>query len=390
MKKSNHTMSKLPEYIKMRADELLEAFGKGSHKPGSGSAAAFNGLECSVLLLTVIKLTLKQKAYIESHDALNEIKAKINKTIYPTLIELFQTDAEEFHKVISLRNKKKNHKKNIIKLDLQRRIEIESKLIEAIKNATRIPIQIANLCIELAQYALQVYDIGWKAVRGDTGVAISNALSALAGCNYIISLNLLSVQGDDLDAMLMETDLQRLNSEYTKLNSNAYSKFNHLSTELETKYNFQYFLKEKQVDKEEYRKLQDTDIEKLANQILNELWDKKNKLWKIKIPTKEINVINTKKVLENMGFQLFTEETLGVTDYEHHEIGGIMNRELKVVLTSSLHKPVVKNFTAAHELGHVLLHTDNILFRDVPLNGEIRRHQKSLKKDKLIYLPFIS
>lgn len=41
-------------YLSLPADELLDAFGGGSHIPGSGSAAAFSGLMAIELMRTVI------------------------------------------------------------------------------------------------------------------------------------------------------------------------------------------------------------------------------------------------------------------------------------------------------------------------------------------------
>ena len=47
--------------LELPAAELLEKFGKGSHVPGSGSAAAFQGMLSAQLILTVISLTLDKK-----------------------------------------------------------------------------------------------------------------------------------------------------------------------------------------------------------------------------------------------------------------------------------------------------------------------------------------
>lgn len=42
-------------------EELLKKFGAGNHKPGSGSAAAFQGMISAQLLITVINLTNENK-----------------------------------------------------------------------------------------------------------------------------------------------------------------------------------------------------------------------------------------------------------------------------------------------------------------------------------------
>jgi len=58
-------MSKL---IELSTEELLKKFGSGKHKPGSGSAAAFQGMLSAKLIHTVIDLTLSR----ESNDLMNK------------------------------------------------------------------------------------------------------------------------------------------------------------------------------------------------------------------------------------------------------------------------------------------------------------------------------
>ncbi|MBU2269497.1 MAG: cyclodeaminase/cyclohydrolase family protein, partial [Bacteroidetes bacterium] len=47
--------------LAITAEELLEKFGSGGHKPGSGSAAALQGMLSAKLLITVISLTNEPK-----------------------------------------------------------------------------------------------------------------------------------------------------------------------------------------------------------------------------------------------------------------------------------------------------------------------------------------
>lgn len=51
----------------------------------------------------------------------------------------------------------------------------------------------------------------------------------------------------------------------------------------------------------------------------------------------------------------------------NEEIGGIIDNKNSKISISSMYLPEVKNFTAAHELGHALLHDKLILHRDKPL-----------------------
>jgi len=49
--------------IELSTEELLKKFGSGKHKPGSGSAAAFQGMLSAKLIHTVIDLTKSRETY---------------------------------------------------------------------------------------------------------------------------------------------------------------------------------------------------------------------------------------------------------------------------------------------------------------------------------------
>jgi len=177
----------IPKYLDEITSELLKKFGKGSHKPGSGSASAFSGLISAKLLLTVISLTKDPKRknkYSNNWLELTEIEEVIEHIIFPKLSELFQDDCVAFDKVIKARERRDKSDDELDKAFIQKEID------ELMVNAINIPIEIANICFELAKYSLIVFDLGWKAVRGDSGVAIEKALAAIGGSCFVIALNL--------------------------------------------------------------------------------------------------------------------------------------------------------------------------------------------------------
>nr|WP_259069123.1 cyclodeaminase/cyclohydrolase family protein [Mucilaginibacter sp. X4EP1]MCS3814511.1 formiminotetrahydrofolate cyclodeaminase [Mucilaginibacter sp. X4EP1] len=66
-------MKKLIEYT---TEELLQKFGSGEHKPGSGSAAAFQGLLSAQLILTVIDLSKKSQNTKNGYRNMNALTRK--------------------------------------------------------------------------------------------------------------------------------------------------------------------------------------------------------------------------------------------------------------------------------------------------------------------------
>ena len=56
---------------------------------------------------------------------------------------------------------------------------------------TETPLDIAQHAVETAEHGLVIYDLGARHARGDSGVAISAALSSCSGALFIVYLNLL-------------------------------------------------------------------------------------------------------------------------------------------------------------------------------------------------------
>jgi methenyltetrahydrofolate cyclohydrolase len=174
------------DYLTLPARELLEEYGAGSHVPGSGSAAALSALIAVELMTTVCKPTLKKLNYKKSHRTMEYIRGRIEKEFKPRLIELFKQDIEAFNKVSvyrTLRDKSDNPNE---------RRRLNAKSLREQKQATEIPLEICMLSLELLPLGLAVFEEGFKSARGDSGVAISNLLSAISGGLFIIFLNLKS------------------------------------------------------------------------------------------------------------------------------------------------------------------------------------------------------
>lgn len=94
------------DFLKLQTDTLLREFGAGGHKPGSGSAAALQGLPSAQLVLTVIDLTLDPKRallFASVHSKFQKACANIVDEIYPELERLFHEDAKAFDNAIQLR-----------------------------------------------------------------------------------------------------------------------------------------------------------------------------------------------------------------------------------------------------------------------------------------------
>src|SRR5690606_32109885 len=104
----------------------------------------------------------------------------------PKLIELFRQDIEIFNRVSVFRSQR-DHAEN----DAQRR-HWEQVQKDELKKATEIPIEVSRISIAIIPNAFYLFDNGYKAVRGDSGVAVSNLLSAISAALFIVFLKLRS------------------------------------------------------------------------------------------------------------------------------------------------------------------------------------------------------
>jgi formiminotetrahydrofolate cyclodeaminase len=163
---------------KLSLEELLRKFATGGHKPGSGRAA------------TVIGLSNKREAFREVLANLDSIEASIADDLEPALLAAFDEDSDQFHKVITARRARDGER------DPSQRWKHARRALNELYGASGIALDIAEKCLLVAEHAITVFDIGFKAARGDSEVAIDSALSGATGAISIVYLNLSSFKGN--------------------------------------------------------------------------------------------------------------------------------------------------------------------------------------------------
>lgn len=365
--------------------ELLNKFGAGNAKPGSGSAAALQGMIASKLLLTVISLTNRQNyqdAYKVVLPTLLKYQEDIENKIFPDLCELFVSDAIEFDKVIDLRIQKGKEKDQIVKNQLRR----ES--LEQMKVAIAIPLDICNLSIELCEIANYVFDNGFQAARGDSHVAFSGAVAALAGSLAIIRLNLLQFGSDDYRyCEKIRLKLHSLDIDYTNYNSLATSKITVLQREFDKKLPLYMELNDL-IDKlKSNSNPSDEEVENGIRDFQNLVWKHKNIIWPNNPPQMSQLILNPEIIFRDvLCYDYVVREEFGVPD-EHGrtiEIAGLINQANRLVVISNKFPEPTQRFTAAHELTHALFHNQKIQHRDLPIDSSSTFQNHNRKPEEKI------
>lgn len=355
----NKIDSGIKNFLELQARELLEEFGAGSHKPGSGSAAALQGLLSAQLIRTVINRTVCKDAYKEWHEPLNKLDKEIEKEVYPTLLKLFQEDSEVFHTHMNARLKARDES------DYTKRRHLKARALDKLKPATEIPIQIAWECIKLAEGAKLIFDHGFTAVRGDSGVALNSSVSALGGCLSVIDLNLTYFPDNDWTRDIRQKT-SALHEKHIALTNEVNRRLDNLKKEADWKMKLNSFT----LNSFEESKLSFSYIENLVSRFQNFLWVNRMEIWDEE-NMDPLDILKPQKAFEVLGYTYDTPLTLGQQNIDGKviEIAGVISKSKKIVKISSQKKPYIQNFTAAHELGHALLHNQDVLHRDGPLDG---------------------
>lgn len=354
--------------------KLMEKFGAGNHKPGSGSAAAFQGMISAKLISTVISLTAEEKRrMIYAHCVFDLLgfQDEIEKRIYPKLEELFILDSIEFDKTIKLREARDNENDEFIKNQLRRQA------LEQLKISITIPLEIAQLCLELADISAYVFDNGFKAARGDSQVGLSGAVSAIAGCIAIIRLNILSFNSDEFEyCKSVVKQVNDLDLGYQRLSKTVESKIGILKNEFDEKIplfeGINKIISKCRTDKK-------IALENCVRELQILIWDNKHLIWKKSIPTNHLDILRPDIIFKQvLGFDYLSSAKYAVPTENGLtvEVAGVIDQPQKIVAISNGFPYEVQKFTAAHELGHAFLHDQPILHRDIPVDCPGKRETR--------------
>lgn len=208
------------DYLSLPTSALLEEFGKGNHIPGSGSASTLSALLGIEMMRTVIKLTVGKIEYTRQHDQFRYILADIETNIKPKLVELFNLDISEFHKV-SFHRRQRDIAKEMG--DLKKSEKHRELANIQLRSCTEIPLEVSKISLKLLEYAFSIFDQGFRAARGDSGVAISNILASISGSLFVSFLNLKSFRKSIWKEEKMKEAVD-LALEFTRLQKQSYGR----------------------------------------------------------------------------------------------------------------------------------------------------------------------
>lgn len=114
-----------------------------------------------------------------------------------------------------------------------------------------------------------------------------------------------------------------------------------------------------------------SEIEQIVKNLQNKLWKHRRSIWTGVIPSNPIDILDPVIAIRTIGYDYDLSESLGqiFISGKLMEVAGVINNSANEIKISRQFQPTIRNFTAAHELGHAILHDANGLHRDRPLDG---------------------
>jgi formiminotetrahydrofolate cyclodeaminase len=170
--------------------QFLDALASSAPAPGGGSVAALSGALGAALVSMVCNLTLGKKKYADVQDDITALVEQ-SEALRHRLVGLLEADVEVYTGVSSA-------------------YQMPRQTPEALKEATRVPMQVAEACVQVLDLCTPAAEMGNVNAVSDAGVAALMAEAGLrsAALNVIININAIrdetfsGATRDELDMLL--------------------------------------------------------------------------------------------------------------------------------------------------------------------------------------------
>ncbi len=121
----------------------------------------------------------------------------------------------------------------------------------------------------------------------------------------------------------------------------------------------------------------DSEIEQKVRELQQYIWGNRHKFWPNGVPDDPVKLLDPSIAAKCIGYEFEETEFLGEirTKGTDKEIAGIIDRSQSRISVSRNFQKNIRNFTAAHELGHALLHQSTMMHRDRPIDGSSKSNE---------------
>lgn len=114
-----------------------------------------------------------------------------------------------------------------------------------------------------------------------------------------------------------------------------------------------------------------SSIAQAARNLHVSIWKRRHEFWPDGVPSDPTEILDPSVALRIVGFNYASNEPLGEfsNGQAYFEVAGLIDRSAMRVHISSQQPLAIRRFTAAHELGHAVLHDGLQMHRDRPMDG---------------------
>ena len=133
------------------------------------------------------------------------------------------------------------------------------------------------------------------------------------------------------------------------------------------------------------------DIEAIVRGLQAALWQRRQELWPARKEIGPIEVLDPILALEVIGYPVTVADGLGQhsSGTEFFEIAGMIEKTpARRVQLSHRFSRDIRNFTAAHELGHAILHAGESLHRDRPRDGGASGNRDATEREADLFASY--
>ena len=112
-------------------------------------------------------------------------------------------------------------------------------------------------------------------------------------------------------------------------------------------------------------------IERKAHELHINIWKQRHQIFPEGVPTDSVQLLDPAIASQCVGYKYDLLESLGEfhSQGSSSEVAGVIDRSAKRISISRRLPYNTQRFTAAHELGHALLHEGALMHRDRPIDG---------------------
>jgi glutamate formiminotransferase len=173
--------------LRAGVEPFIEQLAAPTATPGGGSAAAASGAMAAGLASMVASMSRGKKAYLQYESQLSEAIARLSQ-LREELKAAIDADAESYNVVMKAYKAAKESDRNAINGD--------AAIASALKQATSVPLGVAEKVVEVAEIANNLKPITNPNMKSDLTTAIALAKAALEGALANVEINLDSLKKD--------------------------------------------------------------------------------------------------------------------------------------------------------------------------------------------------